>query len=159
MAGNEKLALAVSFVKWFAHNPIITLEFKYMLQSRLSFVIYGNDFIGGTSYFESRFWENYLPDVVGGIIFTDPYFQQLASTCGREHLNMVKSGYGLNIDHWSQFYFMAPSLLLALPSHLDPGQKREKMWWRTENCRKNGGKIFSITFLLLMWLVCNGGEA
>ena len=110
-------------------------------------------------HFESRFRENYLPDVVGGIIFTDPYFQQLASTYGREHLNMVKSGYGLNIDHWSQFYFMAPSLLLALPSHLDPGQKREKMWWRTENCRKNGGKIFSITFLLLMWLVCNGGEA
>ena len=115
--------------------------------------------LGGTNYFESRFRENYLPDVVGGIIFTDPYFQQLASTCRREHLNMVKSGYGLNIDHWSQFYFMAPSLLLALPSHLVPGQKREKMWWRTENCRKNGGKIFSITFLLLMWLVCNGGEA
>ena len=27
-------------------DGIFTLEFKYMLQSRLSFVIYGNDFIG-----------------------------------------------------------------------------------------------------------------
>ena len=65
------------------------------------------------------------------------------------------------VEHWSlePVLFYGTITAFGLPSHLDPGQKREKMWWRTENCRKNGGKIFSITFLLLMWLVCNGGEA